>query len=215
MWRGSAQYESQSSSGVLQGQEDSDTDANESGLVLPLNPGCASMEPQMENQLEIQIPMCNSLYQCTSSSAHFSDGKLASLALHPTFSSYEFRNDGLASRKFSVPNVNSKERRTLEVMNENETSLRKPNGGRSRYMVFGVNLVNGPPELPSPQGLTSSEHCSIPPTSQSSVSEPSKGTSSKHCKNCCSVISNRSCTKVMLCFFSIIQPFFIFLLMQE
>ncbi|XWS46729.1 hypothetical protein CRYUN_Cryun14cG0093000 [Craigia yunnanensis] len=207
---GSVKYESQSSSGVLQGQEDSDTDVNQSGaprqpsphVVLPLNLGWASMEPQMENQLEIQIPICNSFYQCTRSTSLFSGGKVASLGLHnnwpPTFSSNGVHDDALASRKFSVPNVNSHEWRTLELRNENETSLCEPNGGH-RYMLFGVDLVNGPPELPSPQVLTSSELeslCSIPPTSQSSVSEPSKGTSSKQCNNCSSV-SNRSCTKVL------------------
>ncbi|KAE8672255.1 Auxin response factor 2, putative isoform 1 [Hibiscus syriacus] len=66
-------------------------------------------------------------------------------------------------------------------------------------MLFGVNLVNGSPELPSPQVLTSSEVkrlCSTPPTSQSSVEEPSKCISSKQCNNCC-FVGNRSCTKVL------------------
>ncbi|XP_007050773.2 PREDICTED: auxin response factor 4 isoform X1 [Theobroma cacao] len=209
MWCGSVKYESQSSSGVLQGQED-DTDVNQSSalrqplphLVLPLHPDCASMQPQMENQLEIQVPICNSFYQCTSSRALYSGGKVACLGLHnnwsPTFSSYGVDDDALARRKFSVPYVNSQESRTLELRNENETSLCEPTGGH-RCMIFGVNLVNGPPELPSRQVLTSSELkrlCSIPPTSQSSVSEPSKVTSSKQCNNSCSV-SNRSCTKVL------------------
>ncbi|XVF21882.1 hypothetical protein REPUB_Repub12eG0127600 [Reevesia pubescens] len=209
MWHGPVKYESQSSSGVSQGQEDGDTDANQSGVLrqplphfLPLNPGWVSMQQQMENQLEIQIPICNSVHQRTSSAALFSGGKVARLGLHnncpPTFSSYGVHDDILASRKFSIPNVNSQEWRTLEPRNENETSLCEPNGGHG-YMLFGVNLVNGPPELPSPQVLASSEHenlRSIPPISQSSVSEPSKGTFSKQCNNCCSV-SNRSCTKVL------------------
>ncbi|EOX94929.1 Transcription factor, putative [Theobroma cacao] len=69
-------------------------------------------------------------------------------------------------------------------------------------MIFGVNLVNGPPDLPSTQVLTPSELkrlCSIPPTSQYSVSEPSNVTSSKQRNNCCSV-GNRSCTKLLLLF---------------
>ncbi|XWS31654.1 hypothetical protein CRYUN_Cryun23aG0095000 [Craigia yunnanensis] len=197
MWHGSVKYESRSSSGVLQGQEDSDTDANQSGAVrqpllhfLPLNPCRDLMQQQMKNQLEIQIPICNSFYQCTSSTAQ-NDWP-------PTFYSCGVHDDALASRKVSVPNVNSQKWRTLEPRNENETSLCEPNGGH-RYMLFGVNLVNGPSEFPSPQVLTSSELkslCSIPPTSQSSVSEPSKSTSSKQCNNCC-FVSNRSCTKVL------------------
>ncbi|XVF32690.1 hypothetical protein REPUB_Repub17cG0104500 [Reevesia pubescens] len=208
MWRGSVK-ESQSSSGVLQGQEDSNTGANQSGalrqplpLFLPLNPGWGSMQQRMEKQLAIQIPTCNSFNPCTSSRALFSGGKIASLGLHnnwpPTFSSYGVHDDALASGKFSVPNVNSQELRTLELRNENESFLCEQNGGHG-YKLFGVNLVNGPPELPSPQVLASSELeslCSIPATSQSSVSELSKGTSSKQCNNCCSV-SNRSCTKVL------------------
>ncbi|XP_022758098.1 auxin response factor 2B-like isoform X2 [Durio zibethinus] len=209
MWHGSVKYESQSSSGVLQGQEDSDTDANRSSALrqplphfLPLNPSWASIQQQMENQLEIQIPVCNSFYQCTSSTTLFSGGNVASLGLHnkwpPTFSCYGVHDNALASRKVRVPNVNSMEWRTLERRNESKTPLCQPNGGHS-YMLFGVNLVHGPPELPSPQVVTSSELgslCSIPPTSQSSVSEPSKGRSSTQCKNCCSV-SNRSCNKVL------------------
>ncbi|XVE77696.1 hypothetical protein DITRI_Ditri13aG0083800 [Diplodiscus trichospermus] len=210
MWLRSVKYESQSSSAVLQGQEDNDIDVNQSDalrqpsphLVLPINPGWASMERQMQNPLEIQIPICNSLRQCTRSAALFSAGKVASLGphnnLHPAFSFYGVHDDALASRKFSVPNVNSQELRTSELRNENETLPCESNGGH-RYMLFGINLVNGSPELPSPQVLTSSEFeslCSIPPISQSSVSEPSKGTSSKQYNNCCSV-SNRSCTKVL------------------
>ncbi|KAL4378956.1 hypothetical protein GQ457_02G035500 [Hibiscus cannabinus] len=69
-----------------------------------------------------------------------------------------------------------------------------------RYMLFGVNLANGSPELPSPQVLISSEAIrgrSTPSTSQSSVAKPSKCISSKKCNNCCSV-GSRSCTKVLL-----------------
>ncbi|KAK8576325.1 hypothetical protein V6N13_090799 [Hibiscus sabdariffa] len=69
-----------------------------------------------------------------------------------------------------------------------------------RYMLFGVNLANGSPELPSPQVLISSEAIrgrSTPSTSQSSVVKPSKCISSKKCNNCCSV-GSRSCTKVLL-----------------
>ncbi|XWS76490.1 hypothetical protein CRYUN_Cryun01aG0180900 [Craigia yunnanensis] len=208
MWHGSVKYESQSSLGVVQGQEDSDTDVNQSGALrqslphfLPLNPGWASMQQQTKNQLEIQIPICNSICQCTSCTALFSGGKVASLGLQnnwpQTFFSYGVHPDSLASRKFSVPNVNSQKWRTLELRNEYETPLCEPNGG-DRHMLFGVNLVNGPPELPSPQVLTPSDpksFFSILPTSQSSVSEPFKGTSSNQCNNCCSV-SNRSCTKV-------------------
>ncbi|OMO77841.1 AUX/IAA protein [Corchorus capsularis] len=112
----------------------------------------------------------------------------------PTFS-----NNALARRTFSFPNVNSQAWMTLESRNENETSISDPNS-RNKCIIFGVSLANGSPELPSPQVLTSSEHesliGSIPPTSQSSVSEPSEIKSSKHCTSCHS-LSNRSCTKVL------------------
>ncbi|GMJ01106.1 auxin response factor 1 [Hibiscus trionum] len=186
-----AKYQSQSSSGVLQGQEDSDTCANQSTalrkslpIFLPQCPGKASMQQLMHKQPEIQIPICNPFYQYTNSTAFFP---------------YGVRDDARASTKFSVPNVDSPEWRTLEPRNEKRTSLSEPKGSHG-YMLFGVNLVNGSPELPSPQVLTSSEVkrlCSTPPTSQSSVAEPSKCISSKQCNNWCSVGGNRSCTKVL------------------
>ncbi|PPD72016.1 hypothetical protein GOBAR_DD31079 [Gossypium barbadense] len=159
MWSGSIKYESQSSSGVLQGQEDSDTDGNQPDALrkplphcLPLNHSWDSMQQPIQNQREI-------------GAAPFSGGQEGSIS---------------------------------EPRNENETSWCEPNEGHA-CMLFGVNLVNGPLEPPSPQLVTSSElesHCSIPPTSQSTVSKPSKGTSSKQCDNCCSA-SNWSCTKVL------------------
>lgn len=78
-----------------------------------------------------------------------------------------------------------------------------------KYKLFGVNLFNCPEELPSPQVISSSElqsPYSIPPNSQSSISEsiqasePSKSVSGdlsdKQCNNCCSA-TVRSCTKVI------------------
>ncbi|KAK8693863.1 hypothetical protein V6N13_071430 [Hibiscus sabdariffa] len=179
MSHGSINYESQSTSGVLQGQEDSDTYGNQSSALrqpiphgLPLNHGWVSMQQLMQNR---QMPVCGTTI--------FSSDKVASFGLHnswlPTFSNNRVHQDALASRKFSVPNINS------------QTSSCEPNG-RDAYMLFGVNLFIGQPSPPSPQHFTSSELeslCSIPPTSQSTVSEPSKGTS-------CSV-SNRSCAKVL------------------
>ncbi|KAK8565447.1 hypothetical protein V6N12_059009 [Hibiscus sabdariffa] len=179
MSHGSINYESQSTSGVLQGQEDSDTYGNQSSALrqpiphrLPLNHSWAFTQQLMQNR---QMPVCGTTI--------FSSGKVASFGLHnswlPTFSNDRVHEDALASRKFSVPNVNS------------QTSLCEPNG-RDAYMLFGVNLFIGQPSPPSPQNFTSSELeslGSIPPTSQSTVSEPSKGTS-------CSV-SNRSCAKVL------------------
>ncbi|MBA0877625.1 hypothetical protein Goshw_019196 [Gossypium schwendimanii] len=196
-WSGSIKYESQSSSGVLQGQEDGDTDGNQPDALrqplphcLPLNHSWDSMQQPIQNQREI-------------GAAPFSGGQVESLGLHnswsTTFSSSNgVHEDAIASRKISVPNVNSQEGIISEPRNENETSWCEPNEGHA-CMLFGVNLVNGPLEPPSPQLVTSSElesHCSIPPTSQSTVSKPSKGTSSKQCDNCCSA-SNWSCTKVL------------------
>ncbi|KAL4361739.1 hypothetical protein GQ457_04G028530 [Hibiscus cannabinus] len=179
MSHGSINHESQSTSGVLQGQEDSDTYGNQSSALrqpiphgLPLNHGWVSMQQLMQNR---QVPVCGTTI--------FSSGKVESFGLHnswlPTFSNNRVHQDALASQNFSVPNINS------------QTSSCEPNG-RDAYMLFGVNLFIGQPSPPSPQHFTSSELeslCSIPPTSQSTVSEPSKGTS-------CSV-SNRSCAKVL------------------
>ncbi|GMI66563.1 auxin response factor 1 [Hibiscus trionum] len=179
MLHGSINHESQSISGVLQGQEDSDTYGNQSGALRqpiphtrPLNHGWGSMQQLMQNR---QMPVCGT--------TSFSSGEVASFGLHnswlPTFSNDRVHEDALASRKFSVPNANS------------QTSSCEPNGGHA-YMLFGVNLIIGQPSPPSPQHFTSSELeslCSIPPTSQSTVSEPSKGTSSS--------VSNRSCAKVL------------------
>lgn len=205
MWSGSIKYESQSSTGVLQGQEDSDTDGNQPDALrqplphcLPLNHSWASMQQPIQNQREIQMLVCGA--------ALFSGGQVESLGLHNSWSttvssSNGVHEDAIASRKISVPNVNSQEWSTSEPRNENDTSWCEPNEGHA-CMLFGVNLVTGPPEPPSPQLVTSSElesHCSILPTSQSTVSKPSKGTSTKQCDNCCSA-SNWSCTKVKLSF---------------
>ncbi|XP_017605141.1 auxin response factor 24-like [Gossypium arboreum] len=186
MFHGTAKNQSQSSSGVLQGQEDSDTCVNQSSVLrqslphlLPQDPGCASMQQQMHKQLQIQIPTCDTFYQCSSSTAHFSGRKVPGLC------------NGLSA--FSSNRVHDDARAT-----KNGTSLSRPNGSH-RCMVFGVNLFNGSPELPSPQVLTSSEVqrlCSTPLTSQSSVSIASKGISSKQCNNCCS-IGDQTCTKVL------------------
>ncbi|KAK9017063.1 hypothetical protein V6N11_079549 [Hibiscus sabdariffa] len=145
MLHGSAKHQSQNSSGALQVQENSNTCANQSGALrqsllhfLPQHPGRTSMQQQMPKQLEIQIPICNPFYHYTSSTA---------------FYSYGVHYDSLASKTFSVPNVDSPKWRTLELRNENETSLSEPKGGH-RYMLFGVNLANGSPGAP----FTTSTH---------------------------------------------------------
>lgn len=184
---GTAKNQSQSSSGVLQGQKDSGTCANQSSVpqqslshLLPEDPGWASMQQQMHKQLQIQIPTCDPFYQCSSSTAHFSGRKVLGLCNKlSTFSSNRVHDDAHAAK--------------------NETSLSKPNGSH-KCMIFGVNLFNGSPELPSPQVLTSNEVqrlCSTPLTSQSSISIASKGIPNKQCNNCCT-IGDRTCTKVLL-----------------
>lgn len=178
-------------------------------LISPPNPDWNNTPFGLENQRH--FPICGPFYPCPSNAASFPGGNIARLGLPngwcPALSSYGVHENAVQTRSISVPNINSHNSGSqdwgdFKLKDANEVPLASPNSG-SRYMLFGVNLVNNPPELPSPQVVTSSEHeshYSVPPTSQSTVSAPSKstsGTNSKNqCKNCCSA-TNRSCTKVL------------------
>lgn len=208
---------------VLQGQEIGNIHTHEPGaqnpslvpkLIKLSNPDWNHAHFQMKNQL--YFPMQNPFYHCPGSGIAFPGENMSTLSLtnhwSTIFTSYSACDNVTNSRSFSVSNVNSsnsgsQECTVFEPKSENETPVAQPNG-RGRCMLFGVNLVDSHPELPSRQVATSSEHlspCSIPPTSQSSVSETiqvsetsksiSRVLSDNKCKKCCSV-SNRSCTKV-------------------
>lgn len=212
-------------SGVLQGQEDRENkavDIKELGapkppllpyLVSHPNPDWGYMQIGLENKLH--LPIRDQFYPCSNSTVSLSGGSIVNSCLPnhwpAPYAPYGVRDNAALGRDFSVPNASSlssgsQEWRTLELKDENGTPHAEPKGG-SRYMLFGVNLINSSPELPSPQVATSNELeslCSVPPTSQSSVSETiqvselSKSVSGipseKQCKNCG---VSRSCTKVV------------------
>lgn len=202
---------------VFQGQENRNTGARQLGaqtpevlphLVPPSNPDWGRRQLGLENQL--CIPMHGRFYQCSSNKRSYFSGNIA--APYPTHQWHPMFDNVSVSRNISVSNVTSsnsgyQECRASESRDENEPLLAQPTGC-NRYMLFGVNLFNSYPELPSPQVATYCEllsPCSFPPTSQSSVShtiqvssEPSKSSSGvleKQCKKCS--VTNRSCTKVL------------------
>ncbi|XP_048336269.2 auxin response factor 23 isoform X1 [Ziziphus jujuba] len=218
----SVEYTLQRCKEVLQGQEIGNVHAHEPAgaqnpsLLPNLIKDWNHTQFRMKNQL--YLPMQNPFYQCPHRAIAFPVDNMVTSSLinhcHPTFTTYSACDNVTNSRSFSVSNVNSsnsgsQECTVFEPKSKDETPIAQPNGC-GRCMLFGVNLVNSShPELPSPQVATSSEHlspCSIPPTSQSSVSETiqvsetsksiSRVLSNKQCKKCCSVI-NRSCTKVL------------------
>lgn len=205
---------------VLQGQEISNTLAHEPGaqtsflvpqLVPPSNPDLNHIQLRLENQL--YFPMQNLLYHCPGNAIAFPGENVLTPSFTnqgpPLFATYNARDNVAYSGSMSVSKVNSSNSGSQESMafkrkSEDETVLAQPNGC-GRCMLFGVNLVNSHPELPSPQVATSSElnsTCSLPPTTRSSVSETIQVSETcksvsgeKQCKKCCSV-GNRSCTKV-------------------
>lgn len=201
--------------GVLQGQEISNVHVHEPGakmapmlpqFIMPPNPNWKSLL-QLENHL--QFPMQAQVYQCPRGEIAFPGETMVPSSLTnqlcSKFATY--------SRSFSVSNGNSTNSGSQEFAEQrsNDEAPRQPNGS-GKYMLFGVNLFHGHPELPSPQAATSNEllsSFSLPPTSQSSVSEPPVHVSDssnnksvfgllseKQCKQCCS-ITNRSCSKVL------------------
>ncbi|XP_038682072.1 auxin response factor 24-like [Tripterygium wilfordii] len=212
-------FGSQSGSGVLQGQESAVAGINivdvpkppsMLNMVSPSNPDGNHKNIGLENQLHSAVQ--DSLYCYQGSKVPFTGGNTADvdLSIHwlPTFISYGLVNT-VVSCNSSVANSSSHDQRALELKDANEVQIAQLNGG-SRCMVFGVNL-HSPPELPSPQVATSSEReslCSVPPMSQSSVSEGiqlserSKSVSligpRKQCNNCC-FVTNRSRIKVQKC----------------
>lgn len=174
---------------VFQGQEISETHAHELGA-----------------------PMHDPLHQCPRSSTEFSSENMVTPSYTnqwtPVFTPFGVVDSVPFSRSMSVPNINSSESQELRAFKP-RSETQGPFVPQNTLMLFGVNLDSSHSELPSPQvanysGLLSP--CSIPPISQSSVSETiqlsetSKSIScvlsEKQCKKCCSV-SNRSCIKVI------------------
>ncbi|KAM5563907.1 auxin response factor 2-like [Rosa sericea] len=179
----------QSREKVFQGQEISETHANELGA-----------------------PMHDPLHQSPRSSIAFSSENMSTPG-HTNQWPSQFTTFGVVdsvpfSRSMSVPNINSSGSQELSASKQ-RSETQGPFVPSNTLMLFGVNLDNSHSELPSPQVANSSGHlspCSIPPISQSSVSETvqlsetSKSIScvlsETQCKKCCSV-SNRSCIKVL------------------
>lgn len=200
--------------GVLQGQESKgkgiiiETDAP--GMRPRKNPGWKPTQPELEDHLA--FAMDDPFDKCHISSILFSGGNIGSSIPKGCPSAHAVQNKAKGKQILSVPNVNfsnseSSDRRALELRDQNDAPPMQQSclGG---YKLFGVNLFNSPPELPSPQVANSSDfECFsyVPPTSQSSISgtkrvtDPSNSLSGslskKKCNTFCSV-TNRSCTKV-------------------
>lgn len=212
--------QSQIQSVVLQGQEKNDDigvqkpDASKLLSLLFPPPRSYWGPMQMELKNYPQFPIHDLFYQCPGSKISFQDENPLRSGIADccslTFTYYGASDNAGGSENLSFGNLNSNfdflDWRALDPKG-NEASLSQQNH-IDKYKLFGVNLINSPTELPSPQVASSSElqsPCSIPPMSQSSISEslqasePSKSVSGdisdKHCKNCCSMVA-RSCTKV-------------------
>lgn len=147
--------------GVLQGQEIRDTSADAS--TLSLSYGLFHTQVQTQNRLH-----------CPS-----------------TIPSHGFYENAVTNRRLFTSNMNFngimvQEGRAFKLRDENEATFADSHGGR-KCMLFGVNLVDIPMELPSPQVPTPNEQeslCSIL-SSQSSASDIIQ------------ISKNRSCTKVL------------------
>jgi len=217
---GSIEYANRSHLKVFQGQVDRDTGANKFGafkpptiahFLSPPNPEWNFSPIGKDNQEHFW--MHGPVYPCPSNTISFPSGNIARLG-NPnswcsTPSPYGVHDNVVGSRSLSFPfvshNSGSQKWRGFELKHANEVPLVALHSGGSSYVLFGVNLENNPPELPSPQVATSvvlENHNYVPLTSRSSVSKPSKSTSGvnsdKQCRNCSSA-AIPSCTKVFYC----------------
>nr|XP_011458663.1 PREDICTED: auxin response factor 23-like isoform X1 [Fragaria vesca subsp. vesca] len=160
---------------------------------------------------DLDAPMHDPLHQSPCSSIAFScENMLTPCNTNqwpPQFTPFGVDSEPF-SRSMSVPNINSSGSQELSASKQ-RSKTQGPFVRPNTLMLFGVNLDNSHSELPSPQVANSTgllSPCSIPPISQSSVSETvqlsetSKSFSCVHSetqsKKCCSV-SNRSCIKVL------------------
>ncbi|OAY49597.1 auxin response factor 4 [Manihot esculenta] len=216
LFHGPVEHATHNHSEVFQGQEKWDTGVQKMGALktplshlIPQNPSSNNKAVGLGNQLQFSVHV--PFFPCPSGTVLFPGGNIERLGLPncycPVLSSYGDPENTTRSRNLSVPRANSynsglQDLGTSELKDANEVQNAPPNGG-GRYMLFGVDLVKSPQELPSPQVATYSDHeslYSVPPMSQSSVSEPSKSisgvNSENQCKNCCSA-TNQYCTKVL------------------
>ncbi|KAI4349596.1 hypothetical protein L6164_010163 [Bauhinia variegata] len=183
-------------------------------VLLPSNVTPSDSQLGMESQL--QFVTQNPSHQSLGSSISFPDDNISTSSLPirpPIFTTCVTCNNVSIKRDVST-NVNSSDSesqgwRASEPRDENEVHFGHPHG-YNRYKLFGFNLIDNNPELPSPQVAAFSKISSPPsvvtPMSQSSVSatipasEPSKSisgvTSEKENKKWCSV-NSRSCTMVL------------------
>ncbi|XP_020211912.1 auxin response factor 2 isoform X2 [Cajanus cajan] len=100
-----------------------------------------------------------------------------------------FAHEDLSSSSLSSIGSESLGWPSSESRNENEVPFDKL-GGCSKYKLFGVSLIDRPPELPSRQFDVFNKFSSLV------TSPPMSVASGKTCNKCRSV-NNRSCTKVL------------------
>ncbi|KAJ9171886.1 hypothetical protein P3X46_015188 [Hevea brasiliensis] len=214
---GPVEHATQNQSEVFQGQEKGDMVVDDLGALkpplishlIPKNPDSNNKPVGLGNQLHFSVH--GPYYPCPSGTVLFPGGNITRLGLPscccPPLSSYGDPENTMRSRNLSVLKVSSynsvsQDLRTSELKDATEVPHTPPNGG-GRYMLFGVNLVKSPPELPSPQVANYSDHkslYSVLQMSQCSISEQSKSPSGispeNQCKNYCSA-TNLNCTEVL------------------
>ncbi|KAJ8898678.1 hypothetical protein K2173_004712 [Erythroxylum novogranatense] len=168
--------------------------------------------PKRPRMLNLSLPALNSMFKDVTCSSSKSDND-APQSHSEVLQGQEDVDRGVSemdalksptkSYPASPPNVDSphlpsQDWRVLELKHRNDVALAPTNGG-TRYMLFGVHLQYNPPELPSPQDATVRQLESlrdVPPTSQSSVSEPSKSISDNQAKDWC-FVSKQSYAKAL------------------
>ncbi|GFY98749.1 auxin response factor 2 [Actinidia rufa] len=213
--KGLIEYTQKRPSGVLQGQEIRGTGACAFGSSAQPNSDWHHRLVGLENQLPFQMHGPFSRGSTISVPSGIPPNPRLTNYWPSTFSLTGVRDCVEVSKSGSFPKVNSSSsvsqdwKGSEEKKDEVKSPLDKPIGN-DKCMLFGVNIFSSPPELPSPQEVSSTElHslCPAPPLASHSsisepiqISEPSQGISGnlleKQCKNCCSN-ANRSCTKVL------------------
>ncbi|XP_041016734.1 auxin response factor 4-like isoform X1 [Juglans microcarpa x Juglans regia] len=223
LFHGSIGYASKRHKEVLQGQENKKTSGQElDAETLPTIPHLLPLsDPDWCHRLmglenKPCFPIHDHFHQHNRSTISCPGGNIMApcptYQWPPIFANEVCDNISVSRNMISVSNVTisnsgSHEFRSSESRDENDGPLSQPTSC-ARYMLFGVNLANSHPELPSPQVATYCElssPCSFPPTSESCVSETIQVSESsknspcillkKQCENCS--VTNRSCTKVL------------------
>lgn len=190
---GLVEHAAQNHFAVFQGQE-RDTSINELGTpkspIIPPNPDLDNNLLGLGDQ-QLHSP----IYPCPSGTVLFSGGNITTFGLpnnyYPLLISHGILENDIGSKNFPVLNATSYCSGSPERKTENEV----PHPHAPPCMVFGVNLVSNPPELPSPQVYSNHDsHESVHPMSPSSVSQ---GTNSVHQCNNGPCSTNIHCIKVL------------------